>query len=172
MVVGIRTVTQATIARRTGISSEVANSAHVPVADITMPGARSLPQGVESLMDIRVSGLTFNSEETQHKFVAPGEQIIAVQYRKVVFKWYSSRSVDRDTLESGSRWILGILENREESGFQSDCEDVVEVSLRDFTEIDLREIVSSETVEVIALTSQTSHFCDKQGDNVYLLYKS
>jgi len=123
-------------------------------------------------MDVRVSGLMFNSEEKQHKFVAPSEQIIAVQYRKVVFKWYSSRSVDRATLESGSRWIVGILENREESEVQSDCEEVVDVTLKGFTEIDLSEMVSSETVEVIALTSQTSYFCDDQADDVYLLYKS
>jgi hypothetical protein len=46
--------------------------------------------------------------------VAAGEQIHAVQYRKVRFRWFSSRDLDRATLEKGNRWkVHGSLRGQE-----------------------------------------------------------
>ena len=39
-------------------------------------------------------------------YVAPGEQISAVQYRKIKFKWYSSRNLDKAQLEKKSMWKM------------------------------------------------------------------
>jgi hypothetical protein len=40
---------------------------------------------------------------TWRQFAAAGEQIYVVQYRKVRFRWFSSRDLDRAALEKG-RW--------------------------------------------------------------------
>jgi hypothetical protein len=61
------------------------------------------------------------------QFVAAREQVYAVQYRKVQFKWYSSRNLDRAALEKGSRWrVYGKL--RREA---AESNDVIEATISD-----------------------------------------
>jgi len=52
-------------------------------------------------------GVDVNAEQRQQSgFDIPGEQIYAVQYRKLKFKWYSSRSLKNGVLEKDNRWKL------------------------------------------------------------------
>lgn len=66
---------------------------------------------------------------TKHRrtFDAPGEQIYAVQYRKVQFKWYSSRKIDNGFLEQNNRWKLYWALRGDDDGE----DDVVEANLAD-----------------------------------------
>jgi hypothetical protein len=72
------------------------------------------------------------------QFVAPGEQVYAVQYRKVKFKWYSSRDLDRAALEKGSRWMVHGTVRGQEVG----TNDVVEATISEEEDADGEEIVS------------------------------
>jgi hypothetical protein len=46
--------------------------------------------------------------------VATDEQIYAVQYRKVRFRWFSSRDLERAALEKGKQWkVHGSLRGQE-----------------------------------------------------------
>lgn len=48
-----------------------------------------------------------NAEQRQQSgFQMPGERVYAVQYRKLRFKWYSSRSFKNGVLEKNNRWKL------------------------------------------------------------------
>lgn len=60
---------------------------------------------VTDLLDPSVCGSTRLKEEKKMKFKAPGEQVLAVQYRKVRFRFLSSKSVDKATLEKQARWM-------------------------------------------------------------------
>ncbi|KAJ5512739.1 hypothetical protein N7463_002291 [Penicillium fimorum] len=52
---------------------------------------------------IRLAGSSGRAEDFQRQFVAQGEQIIAVQYRKLGFRFLSSKSVDNATLAKEAR---------------------------------------------------------------------
>jgi hypothetical protein len=84
------------------------------------------------------AGLTVCPEPTPAAPAIPSNQlIIAVQYRKVQFKWYSSRKVDRAFLERGSnRWKVFVISGR-------DTDEVYD----DIVEADLQESLVKEDVE-------------------------
>src|SRR2546421_10831249 len=72
------------------------------------------------------------------QFVAAGEQMYAVQYRKVQFKWYSSRDLNRTALEKGNRWkVYGSLRGQEVG-----ANDVVEATISDDGASDGEEMVT------------------------------
>jgi hypothetical protein len=52
-------------------------------------------------------------DSTRRQFVAAGEQIYAVQYRKVRFGWFPSRDLDRAALEKGRWTVHGSLRGQE-----------------------------------------------------------
>ncbi|KAI5838509.1 hypothetical protein DFP73DRAFT_564288 [Morchella snyderi] len=65
-------------------------------------------------------------------FDAPGEQVYAVQYRKVVFRWFSSRNIDKGMLRE-NKWRVysgrGPRDSNDSGGDSEGEEDVVEASL-------------------------------------------
>ncbi|KAB5572285.1 hypothetical protein GE09DRAFT_956676, partial [Coniochaeta sp. 2T2.1] len=44
------------------------------------------------------------SDGTQSQFVAPGEHICAVQYRKICHQWLSSKHIDKARLSEVRQW--------------------------------------------------------------------
>jgi hypothetical protein len=85
-------------------------------------------------------GLTVLTESNDSTFVpvASDELIIAVQYRKVQFKWFSSRKIDSAFLEMGcNRWKVFLISARADL---DDGED-------DVVEADLQEDIGEEDVE-------------------------
>jgi hypothetical protein len=68
----------------------------------------------------------------RRQFVSPGEQICAVQYRKVRFKWLSTHDLDSAELSrDGIRWGL----NWNIRGQEVDTLDIVEADLQDELEL-------------------------------------
>lgn len=43
--------------------------------------------------------------QTSDRFIAPGERVIGIQYRKLRFKWFASDRVQSSTLD-GDHWIM------------------------------------------------------------------
>jgi len=97
------------------------------------------------LGDIADPGVAANNiakQGIQRRFVADGEQICAIQYRKVRFKWFSSRDLDAAMLEKKIRWKSDWNVRGQEPGIN----DVLEVDLHDELEIEGdREVYTSET---------------------------
>jgi hypothetical protein len=103
MMVGIHTVKDAKIVHKYEASFGAKASAQVPTDAIVPTGAADLPSGAT---DIGASAEKWNEATGSSRFIAPGEQIIAIQYRKLKFKWSFSRDLDSVYLEQGNRWKI------------------------------------------------------------------
>jgi hypothetical protein len=89
-----------------GISAgrTVGGTATVPVGDIVAGAAGVLPGALGDTLDVSFGfGSSGNNRSREH-FLAPGEQIFAVQYRKVRFNFFSTKQVENATLEGNHRW--------------------------------------------------------------------
>ncbi|QKX53214.1 uncharacterized protein TRUGW13939_00290 [Talaromyces rugulosus] len=101
-VVGYRTINDAYVATRTGAQVGMGGKLVMPVsAGLTAAGV-VVPLG--SIFDPGLTGSVGYTDEQQRLFVSQGEQIIAVQYRKVSFKWFASKTADRATLAKKTQW--------------------------------------------------------------------
>lgn len=82
-------------------------------------------------------GLTVGAESHDGRPAASREVIIAVQYRKVEFKWFSSRKMETAFLEVGrNRWKVFAISSR--ADWDEGEDDVVEADLQD--EIEAEDI--------------------------------
>ena len=68
--------------------------------------ATGLALGFGVIPDPQVTGTIEKLAQAKDSHVAPGKQISAVQYRRVKFKWYSSRNLDKAALGKESRWKM------------------------------------------------------------------
>ena len=113
----------------------------LPVTEVAL-AATGVMVPLGDIADPRVAGNNIKKQGIQRQFVADGEQICAVQYRKVRFKWFSSRDLDAALLEKDTRWKMCWNIRGQEIG----TNDVVEVDLHDELEIEGdREKYTSET---------------------------
>lgn len=72
-------------------------------------------------------------------FQAPGEQIFAIIYRKVTFKWLSSRTIGNMSLEPKNRWKTCWDWRGEEDEEDDDEDDVLEAYLTDVSDLDISD---------------------------------
>lgn len=131
MVVGLQIVTDARSGNHDEQSREIGGEVTAPVsvaATVASHGGVAVPsEGVDP-------GSAGISMQQDVNFVAPGEQIYAVQYRKVEFKWYSSRKIENAELERGNRWKIY---NTLRSVSEANEEDVVEARMGDIDGTDI-----------------------------------
>jgi hypothetical protein len=95
--------------------------------------ARRLGPGTPKIASIasthRDVNVTLKSGQIHERtYTACGDGMYAVQYRKLRFKWYSSRNLEKATLEKDNRWKLSPEARGDDDG---DEDDVVEVLLDD-----------------------------------------
>jgi hypothetical protein len=129
LVVGYHTMLDAQVTEEGGVTDETTGSVEVPVtAALTATGV-VIP--LEGVLDPTVGGHSKRSQGEQKQFVAPGEQICAVQYRKLRFKWYSSRDLDSATLGPNQWKTYWSVRGSEARGI-----DVVESELQDDLELE------------------------------------
>ncbi|KAH6999267.1 hypothetical protein EDB80DRAFT_724513 [Ilyonectria destructans] len=105
LVVGIKTITNAQIVEEVANESRVEGRVQTPVT-LAITTAAGIPIPVDGILDssIEAKGLRALSERTS--FFAPGEQIFAVQYRKIRFARFSSRKVKDATLAKANSWEM------------------------------------------------------------------
>jgi hypothetical protein len=119
VVVGYHTIIDARVAAHVGQL--------VSGGKLVMPVSAVLAATGVKLADPGLASSGGHTEDQQRQFVAQGEQIIAVQYRKVCFKWFSSKTADKATLAKKTRW-----ERYDRPRYlHGDGEDRVEVDLED-----------------------------------------
>lgn len=125
VVVGFHTVLDARVGEQSGEERGFGGKLVMPISTALAATGAVVPFG--NLADPRLAGNNGRTEYQQRQFVAQGEQIIAVQYRKVRFRFLSSKSVGKATLAKETRW-----ERYDRPRYlQSDGEDIVEVELED-----------------------------------------
>lgn len=101
LVVGYHTLTDARATARASFRGTTSGGAHLPGSSV-FGGTISAP--LSHLLAAKVDSNRHVSYCHSRSFSAPGEQIYAIQYRKVEFKWFSSRKIDNTCLEQDNRW--------------------------------------------------------------------
>lgn len=130
LVVGFRTLRDARLTQTASFESVHGANAQLPAAVLAgvTPVADVMP-GVEvGHGNRRMESSVFN---------APGEQVFAVQYRKMKFNWLSSRKIENIVLDD-TRW-KAYWEWRGPEDDDSENEDVLEVDLTDPSDFDISD---------------------------------
>ncbi|CAL8577087.1 hypothetical protein XPA_002934 [Xanthoria parietina] len=125
LIVGYQAVHDAQLSKEQSVSKGNAAILRAPIAAALAMAGVVLNFGLS--VDPEISRSASKSHVAGESHVALGEQISAVQYRKVRFKWYSSRNLDKAQLEKGSWWKMQWDFRGQESGVN----DVVEPQLSD-----------------------------------------
>lgn len=117
LITGIKTIIDAQVGtgKKTGTSYEgdvqVPTSLAATAAGIPLP----IPDG---LLDVGTGAKRSAGISEKTSFVVPGEQVFAVQFRKLRVSWFSGRDVDNTYLESGNRWKVYLGGRGEEKDFE------------------------------------------------------
>jgi hypothetical protein len=122
----IHTVVEAHVAEQSREQKLLDGNLAVPASTaLIMASGVAVPLG--DLTNPKLVGTSGRVEDSQRHFVAQGEQIIAVQYRNVRFRFLSSKNVDKAMLAKEAMW-----ERYDRPRYlQRDTEDMVEVALDD-----------------------------------------
>lgn len=128
LVVGLRTLQDARLTKDVSSGSVRGVKTQVPTA---------LVAGLSDAAGIATPGVASEKDNDHSEntvFDAPGEQIFAVQYRKVKFQWLASRKIENIVLDN-TRWkaYWDIRGGEEDS---DDDEDVLEVELTEVNDLE------------------------------------
>lgn len=125
VVVAYHTLVNARITEQLGGQSVVGGTLAIPVSTALTASGVVIP--FTNAVDPGLGGFRGHIEDEQRQFIAPGEQIYAVQYRKVRWRWFARNRADEMTLAKKAWWErYGGLRN-----LQSEPEDMIEVELED-----------------------------------------
>jgi hypothetical protein len=116
LVVGIKTLTDAHIKHGKSRAIEAEATIQVPTTLAAAAGGVMLPLG--DSLDVGAGLSRQKRDDEKISFVAPGEHIFAVQYRKVKLARFSGRDIDKASLELGNTWkmYVGARGGKEEAG--------------------------------------------------------
>lgn len=101
LVVGYHTLTDARATER--VTERAATDGGARFTGAAVFGATT-PAALSYLLTSKVDRGRSVKYSHSRSFDAPGEQIYAIQYRKVESKWFSSRRIDNSSLEQDNRW--------------------------------------------------------------------
>jgi hypothetical protein len=133
LVVGLHTIESAHVNAGSNSAQHADASVQIPTAQIT--AAAGAPMLSKSPLDIRLKVLKAKGIETAACFVAPGERIVKVEYRKLRFRAFRSFDVDSVFLETGSRWKT-YAASRDAAGPDAVEVDLEEGSISNYVEVE------------------------------------
>jgi hypothetical protein len=124
LIAGYHTMLDATIQDRSSHASTAAADVTVPVAEIlTATGVGGVVLPFEKFLDPSVGASREHDAARQETFQVQGEQICAVQYRRLRFKWFSDGDIDAAKL-GPNMWQSGMT-------FRGNIDNVLRVDLMD-----------------------------------------
>jgi hypothetical protein len=124
-VVGVCTITDACVEVQAGGQVAVNGKLVLPVS--TALAAAGVVVPIDKLTDPSLANRGGHAEDEKRQFTAPGEQVFAVQYRKVCFKWFSGKVAEKARLAKKTQW-----ERYDRPRYlHSDGNDRIEVDLED-----------------------------------------
>jgi hypothetical protein len=129
VVVAYHTLLDARIQEQLGDQSAAGGNLTVPLSTALAASGVVIPYNT---VDPGFSGFRGHLENEQRQFIAPGEQICAVQYRKVRWNWFASNKIDQMTLAKKAWW-----ERYDRSRYlDTEIEDMIEVELEPDMELE------------------------------------
>ncbi|KAH7131155.1 hypothetical protein EDB81DRAFT_808007 [Dactylonectria macrodidyma] len=123
MIVGYRTVMDASISQASIMGNSAGGQTTVP-ATLSLTAAGVIAP-IGGLLDPSVRVHQQDLDRATSQFVAPGEQVCALEYRKLCHRWLSSKHVDNSRLSGVRQWSSMERSRDEEDGE----DDVIEVEL-------------------------------------------
>ncbi|KAE9365573.1 hypothetical protein N431DRAFT_431012 [Stipitochalara longipes BDJ] len=102
LVTGYRTFSDARITHTAKHGRGIGGNVTVPADAIASAAGTGIP--ISLGMDVGMEGKIEKSRKVEGEYTAPGEQIYAIQYRRVEVGWFSSSSVDAASLEEKVNW--------------------------------------------------------------------
>lgn len=142
LVVGIKTLTDAHVKQRKSRALEAEASVEIPTALAAAAGGVVLPLG--DFLDVGAGLSGQKQDDEKVSFVAPGEQIFAVQYRKIEFARFSGRDIDKASLELVNSWKVYV----EARGREEAAEEVVNAKVCEYTPKTDMDRVSFESFDL------------------------
>ncbi|KAF5563749.1 hypothetical protein FPHYL_5028 [Fusarium phyllophilum] len=125
VITALRTVINAQVAQSTSTSKDISTGAGVPLGAILAGGID--PTG--GLADIQGNIRRGNSAQQTQVYLSPTEQVYAIGYRRIGFKWFVSKNVDTAFLDVKNRWkVMGEEMMGDED---EDEEDIIEAGLEE-----------------------------------------
>ncbi|KAG5756147.1 hypothetical protein H9Q69_003957 [Fusarium xylarioides] len=138
VITALRTVIDAKVAQSISTSKDISTGAGVPLGALLSGGID--PTG--GVADIQGNLRRGNSAQQTQVYLSPTEQVYAVGYRRVGFKWFASKNVDTAFLDVKNRWkIMGEEMMGDED---EDEEDIIEADLEETLDDD--DIGGVETI--------------------------
>ncbi|KAJ9483611.1 hypothetical protein VN97_g9786 [Penicillium thymicola] len=104
-------------------------TASLPAALIASAAGVPAPIPLDSGLDISGSVSLAKESNEEVGYTAIGEQVFAVQYRKIHFSWFSTHKVDKAYLAKGNRWKSYLAVRAGQAG--GDANDGVDAEVAD-----------------------------------------
>ena len=118
LVTGTKTVVDSTVSNEVSNGVSVQGRAQAP---LTLGAtAFGIPMPIDGMLDVGMEGNRSRAEMSGVSYTAPGEQIFAVQYRKLRFARFSRAKIDDAKLEEGNRWKMYVGGRGEDEQDQMD----------------------------------------------------
>jgi hypothetical protein len=142
LVIGYRTVLDATFAAKSSSTLQLSADVTVPVSTIATGGADVL--GLGAALDVGVGADHSRNHNDTISFRAKGEKVFAIRYQKISFRLFKQKSMENAYLEK-PRWVM-LPENRAAATGE---EEEVELDLDDLEDDDVEEngLVNSKLEE-------------------------
>lgn len=136
LVVGLYTLQNVRVSLRDCRGRDVQSASTVGITDFAALGpaavAVSMVPAVKDVLGVSAKAGGKAGDNTEYRWRVEEEVVYAVQYRKIEFRWFFSRSVEKSFLEKGNRWqILWGTRGHVDSQDNEGEEDVVEAVLAD-----------------------------------------
>jgi hypothetical protein len=129
-VVGFHTVTDARIMHESMEGHKTSGELTVPVGLSLAAVGVIVPFG--NIIDPGMKGHRKASNGAETQFIAPGEQICALQYRKVSYRWLFSKEIANLKISEVPRWTVGDTWRRTTIAETEVEPDVLEVETEEF----------------------------------------
>lgn len=134
LIVGYHTVTDARVRQAAvaqgGTTGEIVLPVGMALAGAAGVGPVAIPSALQDVMDPSITMEKLESDGEAQRCVFRGEQVCAVEYRKVKHRWLSGRDLNRARLDERVHCWSSVEQSRGDEG-EEDDEDVIEVQLGD-----------------------------------------
>jgi hypothetical protein len=125
MVVGLITVLDPKVKADGTTTGEISASADVPLGETVAPGSSLVPVGESLDIELRVHAQAARTENA--KFMAPGDRIIGVQYRKLRLRGLKKKQVTSAVLAEKAHWET-YLGDQKPRGPNNEPAEIIEVA--------------------------------------------
>ncbi|GAW18673.1 hypothetical protein ANO14919_081540 [Xylariales sp. No.14919] len=138
LITGSRTVIDARLTVDDTKERKVGGNLEIPITSAALSAGIPLPDG---MLNVGAGGRHSINRSGKAGFFAPGEQIFAIQYRKIHVSWLKSRDTKNATLKKGNQWKI-YMGARGETGV---AEGVVDLVIGDY----VNEEDRTETCKIV-----------------------